>query len=161
MRGIQREQLTGRGVVSVTEGKPAFLPGLMGEGEPVKKPRKRPMVAAHWAIEFTVPVQVVSEANRRDHWAVRRKRFQDQAATLFAVWCSSPTPFGVAKPLRITFTRLGPQKLDSDNLAGAFKAMRDEVARRIGLDDGDNGLTWVYEQEASKEHGVRVRIEKA
>ena len=37
---VQREQLTGRGVVSVTEGKPAFLPGLIGEGEPVKKPSK-------------------------------------------------------------------------------------------------------------------------
>jgi hypothetical protein len=50
---------------------------------------------------------------------------------------------------------------DDDNLQGACKAIRDEIARLFGVDDGPRGpITWAYAQEKCKRgtYGVRVEI---
>ena len=39
--------------------------------------------------------------------------------------------------LVVTLTRVSPRALDSDNLAYAFKAVRDEVAAYFGVNDND------------------------
>lgn len=60
-------------------------------------------------------------------------------------------------------TRVGPKMLDSDNLEGALKAVRDGIADGLGLsDDADGGvIEWRRsEQEKSKTHkGVSIEIE--
>ena len=63
-------------------------------------------------------------------------------------------------PATIKLTRLGQQKLDSDNLAGAMKAVRDGIADYFGVDDGDKRYTWVYSQQIAKRpaYGVVAEI---
>lgn len=62
------------------------------------------------------------------------------------------------KRVVVTLTRLGPRKLDSDNLAGSFKAIRDGVADALGIDDGSELIQWEYRQEKSKECSVVIEI---
>ena len=49
----------------------------------------------------------------------------------------------------VTLTRIAPSNgLDDDNLAGALKAVRDEVAAWLGVDDKDRAtVRYEYEQE--------------
>lgn len=60
-------------------------------------------------------------------------------------------------PLVVLITRIGPRKLDDDNLASACKYVRDEIARIIGLDDGSPLYTWQYAQRTGK-YGVDIEI---
>lgn len=64
-------------------------------------------------------------------------------------------------PATITLTRVAPRRLDSDNLAGSFKAVQDEVAALMGIDDGDPRITWVYAQRSPSvpnEYAVEVEF---
>ena len=63
-------------------------------------------------------------------------------------------------PLLVTITRVGPRRLDDDNLAAACKYVRDQIAAVIGIDDGSPLYTWRYEQRVGgrKEYGVDVEI---
>jgi hypothetical protein len=112
-------------------------------------------------IEFTVPIRIVSEANLREHWAKRAKRKTAQQVEMIVelrnVLRQSPR---VAFPCVVTLTRIGPRRLDSDNLANGFKAVRDAIAGVLGIDDGDSRIRFEYEQEANgkREYGVRVGI---
>lgn len=50
--------------------------------------------------------------------------------------------------------------LDDDNNCASFKALRDAVARTLGVDDRDGRVVWRYGQvETRGEEGVVVRIE--
>jgi hypothetical protein len=60
----------------------------------------------------------------------------------------------------ISIITLRRRLLDSDNLVGSCKPLRDAIARSIGLDDGDKRLRWQYEQfETKGRQGTIVRIE--
>jgi hypothetical protein len=113
-------------------------------------------------VVVTVPgLKVVSEANTKCHWAERWRRAGEQkAATLVAltgVGRGVRTRLQAARGLKVRFVRVGGKKMDSDNLAGAFKAVRDELARWLGVDDGDDWYTWEW---PAQEHGERcIRIE--
>lgn len=62
---------------------------------------------------------------------------------------------------QVHFTRVAPKELDSDNLASAFKAIRDAVAKFIGVSDAPSGgINWTYSQEKSKVYGVRIEFLK-
>lgn len=110
------------------------------------------------------PLKTVSEANKHTHWRDRQKRAKGQHQ--FACLLTGPpiraagiVPGEFKEHLVITLTRLSPQQLDSDNLAGSTKFVQDGVAEALGVDDRDPRLTWVYKQEKCKEYGVRVDIE--
>lgn len=60
-------------------------------------------------------------------------------------------------PFVVTLTRVGARKLDDDNLASAFKYIRDEVARIIGIDDGSPLYTWQYLQRIG-EYEVEIEV---
>jgi hypothetical protein len=110
-------------------------------------------------IQVLLPLRTFSESNTRVHWAVRAKRarIQRNFARLFvgsSLARSGPMHAGA---IIITLVRIGPGKLDSDNLAGALKAVRDGVADALGLDDGDPRLEWQYGQEKGP-YNVRVEI---
>ena len=107
-------------------------------------------------------IRVVSEANLREHWRPRARRSQGQRSAAM-VYCLErfgrnwkPTP-----PLTITLTRIAPRRLDSDNLARAFKSVRDGIADALGIDDGDERLTWVYNQHRGRpgQYAVAVTID--
>jgi hypothetical protein len=60
-------------------------------------------------------------------------------------------------PLHIIIVRTGPRKLDDDNLASACKYVRDEIARKVGVDDGSDQYTWQYDQRIG-DYGVEVEM---
>ena len=143
----------------------ARLTGATGKPARTRKPATPKATVPHGVkLTLTLPCVVVSEANRRDHWTVRQRRFKGhadafRAATLvFGVDPPRCIAFGT-RPLAVTLTRLGGRTLDDDNLRSAFKGLRDEVARWIGLDDGDERLTWRYGQEQGNAAGVRIELE--
>ena len=106
-------------------------------------------------IVYDLPIKTVTGLNAREHWRVRHKRVQAERHT--TAWHIRP----FATPAVVRFTRLSPALCDDDNLQGAMKAIRDEVAKIAGVDDGPRGpIRWEYAQEKCKrgDFGVRVEI---
>jgi len=72
-------------------------------------------------------------------------------------------PWGVG-PWVVLFVRVAPKRLDDDNLAGAFKAIRDGVADAFGYNDGSEGISWLYDQArpgADRQPGIEVTLWRA
>lgn len=115
------------------------------------------------SLDIWLPLLTVSEANMREHWAVKAKR-KKQHTQVAAMLTRSAFSGVVGKPplpLCITLTRHGKRRLDPDNLAGSFKGIQDGIAKALGVDDGDERLTWVYDQrKGCVDLGVRVSIER-
>lgn len=110
-------------------------------------------------VSFYVPTKLVSEANMREHWAIKNKRKKGQQRAVELTWMAQR--IRVAPPVVVHLTRVGVRKLDSDNLAGSAKGVRDQIAKLIGVDDGDERkVRWEYSQRKGlpKEYGLEVRI---
>lgn len=109
-------------------------------------------------VEFSVLVKTVSEANVRCHWATRARRAKHQRRA--AYWTAREAIQGlkIAPPIRVDITRVGVRFLDSDNLAGACKGVRDGIADALRIDDGDERIQWTYAQ-AKGQARVEARIE--
>lgn len=111
------------------------------------------------AYRLTLPIVVLSEANQRGSW--KRKHYgrsapQRDRVHQYLVGIAGHSKH-VGVPASVTFTRVGPALLDDDNLAGAFKAIRDEVAKWFGVDDGPSGpITWRYEQRRQSDRGIEI-----
>ena len=112
-------------------------------------------------------LKVLSEMNLRQHWRKRAARFREQKMVVWYFLSEAlKKPPLDAIPCTVTLTRIGPRKLDSDNLAGGFKAIRDEVARWMGINDNHPDVVWAYQQVTSKEvkvgysYRVRIKIER-
>jgi len=109
---------------------------------------------------YEFPLRTVSEANVRTHWARRAKRAREQRRVAQVYTRAALASHGVPRPpLVIRLTRIAERSLDSDNLAGAFKAVRDGIADALGIDDGDQRLTWLYQQEKADRGTYQVRVE--
>jgi hypothetical protein len=61
--------------------------------------------------------------------------------------------------VRVRIVRIGPRKLDSDNLAISAKGIRDGIAQRLGINDGSDRITWSYAQARGKRKEYSVRVE--
>lgn len=116
-------------------------------------------------LETTAPIRTFSEANRRDHWAVKAKRARLQRNVCrVAVSAAHKMPIkdiSILQDMRlvITLTRIGPRRLDCDNLNSACKACRDGIADAIGVNDGSAKILWDYAQEIGKPYAVRIKVE--
>lgn len=114
-----------------------------------------------------VPVETVSELNRRDHWAEKHRRSKQQKElTLLLLRTSRYDKSKLKPPFVVRLTRIAPGAIrDSDNLASSTKAIRDAVASFLGIDDADvfgNGdVRWVVAQEKGASYGMRIEIEPA
>lgn len=113
-------------------------------------------------LQFVVPVRTRSTLNEREHWAVRARRAKIQRT---ATWLCAPLELRKSKwelwPVVVTLTRISPRQLDSgDNLPSALKAIRDEVATLLGIDDRDPRCAWVYEQAKGEpgQYAVQIRV---
>jgi hypothetical protein len=95
----------------------------------------------------SIPIPLPSAANLREHWTARHRRIKSQRVAVAWVINNKPRP---DLPCIVTLTRISPRKLDDDNLQGAFKGVRDEVADWLGVDDGDSRVTWLYAQRKGK-----------
>lgn len=105
-------------------------------------------------MQFHIPIKLPSLSNLRMHWTrfACLKRKQKVATRICIPVEEIPPP-----PLLITITRIGPRKLDDDNLANACKYVRDQIATAVGIDDGSDQYTWRYEQKTGR-YGVDVEI---
>lgn len=110
---------------------------------------------------LTAPIKVISEANQREHWRAKHKRKAEQQTALKLFWGQHvqrlPKP-----PVTVVFTRIGQRKLDDDNLANAFKGLRDQLAKMIGVDDGSDLIRFEYRQIATgkRQYGIEVEVKE-
>ncbi len=93
-------------------------------------------------------------ANSRLHWATRARKVKHQRAVVALVLRTVARP---ALPCVVTITRCSRGTLDDDNAVSSAKAVRDEVARWLGVDDRDGRVTWEVRQERAP-WGVRVSV---
>jgi hypothetical protein len=102
----------------------------------------------------TIPLRIFSEQNRRDHWTSRAKRMRSHKRACIMIPHHSV-------PCVVTMTRLAPRMLDSDGNVAGFKAVRDAIADRLGVNDNDPRVEWRYAQEKAKDYAVRIDIDHA
>lgn len=127
-------------------------------------------------LELCISLQTISELNSREHWSKKHKLHKkQQLLTRFAL--QNHAKRAITLPCRVVLTRLSSRLLDDDNLVGAFKYIRDEVAFFLfpeksyyiqnkgkqvlmkGLADDDKRVTWEYEQKKNKgEQQVQIQI---
>lgn len=108
------------------------------------------------ATACVIAVRTVSESNAHEHWRKRQVRAKSQRLIACTV-CSSLLSREL--PAVVTLTRIAPRALDSDNLQGALKHVRDGVADSFGVKDNDPRLTWEYGQERGRARECAVRVE--
>jgi hypothetical protein len=112
---------------------------------------------------WTIPIRLQSEANIRDkHWYLRHRRNKKYIeACKFALLID---PIRVSAPMVLTFIRIAPRGLDFDNLAYAFKSIRDFICDQIipglkaGRADASDLLVIKYAQEVGKPRQYAVKI---
>jgi hypothetical protein len=109
---------------------------------------------------IAIPLKLGAALNARVHWTARAKRAKTERAIIGAALRHHPFTADEV-PSTCTLVRIAPRALDDDNLAGAFKSIRDEVAAFFGVDDGPKGpIRWCYEQrrEAPKQYAVEIKL---
>ena len=103
---------------------------------------------------YLIPIKTVTGLNAREHWRKRAARVKAERTAVALI----VRPFFT--PCIVRMVRLSSSLCDDDNLQGAMKAVRDEIARICGVDDGPNGpIQWVYAQEKCKRGQFGVRVE--
>ncbi len=135
------------------------------------------------AVQLSLPLHTVSEANAHEHWRVRARRAKAQRATVAftllprlntgdLLWFPmgpyrNPDGRGPFKQREVTGTvnvlikRIAPRALDDDNLPGSCKHVRDGIADALNLpNDRDPRVVWLYGQRRGKpkEYGVEISI---
>jgi hypothetical protein len=93
--------------------------------------------------------------NSRLHWATKARRVKHQRNIVAVVLAKKRAP---QPPVVVTITRCSPGTLDDDNATASAKAVRDEVARWLGVDDGDPRVTWRVLQRRAP-WGVEIAID--
>lgn len=132
-------------------------------------------------VSFQVPIRLESEANgSHGHWAKRSQHVREQRQSFVTMLHSiaslprirfelpkPPRSYAVSRwepapelPLVVTITRVAPRRLDDDNATRACKAIRDQLAELLGVDDGNPAVKWVIEQRRGRphEHAVHVQL---
>ena len=97
------------------------------------------------------PMLLPSMANERLHWSAKARKVKAQRATCALSLRANGvgwrlTPLETGDHLVVVLVRQAPRRLDSDNLQGAFKAIRDEVAAFFHVPDNHPSITWCYKQ---------------
>ncbi len=112
-------------------------------------------------IRFTLPIRLVSEANAHAHWRERQRRAKAQRSAAYLSAYARVMRLGIDLPAIVTIARIGPRALDSDNLAGCAKHVRDGIADALGIKDNDPRVEWRVEQRRGKprEYAVEIVIE--
>jgi hypothetical protein len=94
-------------------------------------------------------------ARMERHSRATIERQAGRIATLMALDRAVPT-----FPLKVTMTRVSARKFNEDNLARAFKHLRDGIADALKTTDEDPRVTWDPKQEKGKPYEVRIVIEE-
>lgn len=106
-------------------------------------------------IQVTIPIRTTTGLNSRESWQARAKRVKrERAATMqallaFVHWERKTKLLRVlagAGVVSVHLERVSPREADDDNVVGGLKAVRDEIATWLGVDDGDPRVVWSYSQ---------------
>lgn len=127
---------------------------------PPKQPSlKTPPARRNLTIIVTVPITVKSESNTTGQLKAKLLR---KSATKAAVFGSLPVLAEVPPgPWWVTLTRIGGRQLDSDNLQGSMKVVRDCVADWLQVNDGDRTrVRWKYRQRPGWSPAVGIKIQE-
>lgn len=114
---------------------------------------------------FIVPVEVVSLNAAKSMRATMGRKASQRAAVCqllgkhLDVLVPYAQAFHAGKPIVVRLARLGGRGLDSDNLAGSMKWIRDSVADMIGANDKSPLICWEYQQFDNERIGVRIVLE--
>ncbi len=110
-------------------------------------------------LDVTIPMRLGRGGNDREgHWRGRHERVKSERQSVAWMLCNQKKP---ATPCRVLITRTAPGiGLDDDNLSGACKAVRDEFANWIGVNDRRSELVkYEYGQARGKRGEWSVRIQ--
>ena len=111
-------------------------------------------------LTVTVPLRTGPGMNIREHHFERARRVKRERTTTAWALATQAKRTVIPLPCRVTLTRSGPsQGLDSDNLQGSLKGVRDAVAAYLGADDADPRIEWAYTQRRTRTWEVRIHIE--
>ena len=105
-----------------------------------------------------VPIRTSTGLNAREAWHTRSRRVRaEREATAWLLRGATRPPI----PCSVLLTRCAPSGgLDDDNLTGALKGIRDEVAKWLGIDDRHSAqVRYVYAQCRTAPGVWGVRIE--
>lgn len=117
----------------------------------------------------TIDVQLGRGQNMREQHFARAKRVKAEREATWNAMCDAlpkadaglkidALTHGPEAGARITLHRPWARvPLDSDNLSGAFKGVRDEVASFLGVDDRSERLHWIYTQ-SKQPKGTRPTV---
>lgn len=139
--------------------------------KPIKKAQFIPQGThvEHGYVCANLPVYLVSAANIREAWQKKASRTQDHRA-MASFQLKRPlhsarltnelyNPVLDVPGVQVILTRVAPRKLDDDNLAYAFKAIRDGVADALGCKDNDPRVVWTYRQLARESaYGILIEV---
>jgi hypothetical protein len=100
---------------------------------------------------IVVPIRTVPGQNVREHFRARARRVKaEREAAAWSLMLAQRPDKAVKPPLpcAVRLTRVAPSNgLDDDNLAGALKAVRDQIAAWLGVDDKRSDVVrYVYAQ---------------
>lgn len=104
-----------------------------------------------------IPLRTVPGQNVREHHMVRARRVKkERHAVAWVMNRKAAPPAGT--PVVVLLTRDAPSNgLDDDNLQGALKAVRDQVADWLKRDDADPSIKWQYAQRRAP-WGVHILV---
>lgn len=111
-------------------------------------------------VELIVPLITISEANISEHWTKKSARHKRQKQIIKAYYLMIKEP--ISLPCNMTLIRLAPRRLDFDNLTISLKWICDSLCEELtgnyvpGRADGDERIHITYDQEISKEYGVKI-----
>lgn len=109
-------------------------------------------------ITVSIPLQTARGQNNREHHYTRYRREQREkwAVGMFLGRYQRPAVELGRGHLVVLLTRVAPSEgLDSDNLSGSLKAVRDAVADWLGIDDKSELVRYEYAQERGP-WGIRI-----
>lgn len=105
---------------------------------------------------IVVPIRTVPGLNAREHFAVRAKRVRKEREATAWMLGTIKRP---SVPCTVLMTRVAPSAgVDDDNLAGALKGVRDEVAKWLGVDDRNRRQVRYRYAQMRGEWGVRIEF---
>lgn len=106
--------------------------------------------------QLTIDGLRLASPNLHESWPVRARRRRRERALVARALAGIHAP---DPPWCVTLTRTAPRLMDSDNLLGSFKSVRDEIADWLGTDDGPGGpVTWIVVQRTGATPCVTIRI---
>lgn len=112
---------------------------------------------ARWTAEMRMP----SLANSRGHWRAHAtlRATQRGLAKELTEQCCIARYNALERGLVVAMVRISPKFLDSDNVTGATKCVRDGIAEALGIDDRDPRVLWLpTQQEKGAKQGCRAEF---